>query len=112
MAKNDFRRFFQHAVGVGIQMIGEIFLNVINVYDRSQTTIRKIPAIKSCTIVDLHIRLYVIGQKIFQKRCLIFLRHLLVGNLYLNVKDQDNAGIFQCRLHISIFLHLQASLFK
>ena len=67
MSENDFRRFFQHTVGVGIQMIGEIFLNVINVYDRSQTTISKIPAIKSCTIVDLHISLYVIGQKIFQK---------------------------------------------
>ena len=62
--------------------------------------------------MDLYIRLYVIGQKVFQERCLVFFRHLLVGNLYLNMKDQDNAGIFQCRLHISIFLRLQASLFK
>ena len=112
MAENDLRRLLQHAIRVGIQTIREIFLNVIDIYNCRQTAIGEIPAVEPCTVMNLHIGLDVIGQKILQERGLIFLRHLLIRDPHLDMEDQDNAGIFKRSLDAAISLGLQAVFFK
>ena len=112
MAENDFRRFFQHAVGVGIQMISEMcirdsYYTVANKNEQfgfllfekgclqMQENGNMQTALEYASIVlILHIQVQIANQQMAEKYKASFLEDLLTNNVKTDVEIHNRARLY------------------